>query len=125
MTTDPDVPDRWFVALRGRTAPEHEFDPVCLIVTERSDGVRLGLEQTAILRLCQSPTAIVEIAGVLRLPLGVVTLLVSDLLDAGHVTVRHPPTASASSGTGGGGRPGWQPLSAAMYERVLVGLRKL
>lgn len=125
MTSGPDVPDRWFVALGGRTSSHHTFDPVSLIITERVDGARLGLEQNAILRLCRSPTAVVEIAGVLRLPLGVVTVLLSDLLDTGHITVRHPRTAPAPSGAGGSGYLGWQPLSAAMYERVLVGLRRL
>lgn len=132
--TDADVPDRWFVALGGRTAPaaDHTCDAVSLIVTERSATAGLGLEEAAIVRLCTSPTAVVEIAAHLGLPLGMVTVLLSGLIDGGHVTARHPqvggaadPAPGADSACHGDSFPTWRPPEMALLERTLSGLRNL
>ncbi|WP_433855244.1 DUF742 domain-containing protein [Streptomyces kronopolitis] len=110
---DEDVPDRSFVVLGGRTAPGHQLDAVSLIVTERDDTASLGLEEAAIVRMCASPTGVVEIASRLRLPVGMAQILISGLLDQNRVTARHPPPATATAAQ----------HDVALLEEVLVGLR--
>ncbi|MGW6984008.1 DUF742 domain-containing protein [Streptomyces sp. NPDC054932] len=69
-------------------------------------------EMPAIVEACRRMRTIAEIAALLKLPLGVVRVLVSDLADQGRVRVY---------GTGHGtGRP-----ERALLERVLSGLRRL
>ncbi|MFJ6756383.1 MULTISPECIES: DUF742 domain-containing protein [unclassified Streptomyces] len=69
-------------------------------------------EMPAIVEVCRRMRTIAEIAALLKLPLGVVRVLVSDLADQGRVRVY---------GTGHGtGRP-----ERALLERVLSGLRRL
>ncbi|MFI7095399.1 DUF742 domain-containing protein [Streptomyces lydicus] len=111
MSDDWDVPDRSFVVLGGRTAADYELDAVSLIVTERDDTAGLGLEEAAIVRMCASPTGVVEIASRLRLPVGMVQVLISGLLDQNRVTARHPPAPAASG------------HDADLLREVLSGLR--
>nr|WSX49804.1 DUF742 domain-containing protein [Streptomyces sp. NBC_00974] len=69
-------------------------------------------EMPAIVEICRRMRTIAEIAALLKLPLGVVRVLVSDLADQGRIRVY---------GTGhGNGRP-----DRALLERVLSGLRRL
>ncbi|MDT0438656.1 MULTISPECIES: DUF742 domain-containing protein [Streptomyces] len=123
---DPDLPDRLFVALSGRTAPDpdHVFDPVSLIVAADHSGAGLGLEERAIIQACVRPLAVVEISAHLRLPLGAITVLLSGLLQQGHVSVRHPRTHTAAR-VGGTGFVSWQPPDLQLLERTLVALRNL
>lgn len=71
-------------------------------------------EMRAIVELCRRMRTVAEIAALLRMPLGVVRVLLSDLADQGKIRVY---------GTGtnhGAGRP-----DRALLERVLNGLRRL
>ncbi|WP_156726063.1 DUF742 domain-containing protein [Streptomyces apocyni] len=69
-------------------------------------------ELRAIVELCRRMRTVAEIAALLKMPLGVVRVLLSDLADQGKIRVY---------GTGHG--PG-QP-DRALLERVLGGLRRL
>lgn len=69
-------------------------------------------EVRAIVELCRRMRTVAEIAALLKMPLGVVRVLLSDLADQGKIRVY---------GTGHG--PG-QP-DRALLERVLSGLRRL
>lgn len=69
-------------------------------------------EMPAIVEVCRRMRTVAEVAALLKLPLGVVRVLVSDLADQGRIRVY---------GTGhGSGRP-----DRALLERVLDGLRRL
>jgi Protein of unknown function (DUF742) len=69
-------------------------------------------EESAIVSLCGSMRSVAEISALLRMPLGVVRVLLSDLADQGRIRVY---------GTGHGpGAP-----NRALLERVLSGLRRL
>ncbi|MGW1766955.1 DUF742 domain-containing protein [Streptomyces sp. NPDC002073] len=69
-------------------------------------------EMRAIVEVCRRMRTVAEIAALLKLPLGVVRVLISDLADQGRIRVY---------GTGhGSGRP-----ERALLERVLSGLRRL
>ncbi|MDT0400396.1 MULTISPECIES: DUF742 domain-containing protein [Streptomyces] len=77
-------------------------------------GVRVMPEMRAIVELCRRMRTVAEIAALLRMPLGVVRVLLSDLADQGKIRVY-------GTGTGHGtGRP-----DRALLERVLSGLRRL
>ncbi|MCQ4208309.1 MULTISPECIES: DUF742 domain-containing protein [Streptomyces] len=81
---------------------------------ELGKGTLSGImpEMRAIVELCRRMRTVAEIAALLKMPLGVVRVLLSDLADQGKIRVY---------GTGHG--PG-QP-DRALLERVLSGLRRL
>ncbi|NNH75786.1 DUF742 domain-containing protein [Nocardia uniformis] len=116
-----DTPDRLYTLTGGRTRPDSDaFDLVTLVVSECAPTIGMQSEHAAILRMCQAPTAVVEIAAELRIPVGIATILLSDLLHAGRITVRHPHTGPATPGAL------WSSVAdASTLEKVLVGLRKL
>ncbi|MEU6583983.1 DUF742 domain-containing protein [Nocardia sp. NPDC046763] len=117
MTRPDEDPDRLYTLTGGRSQPDSDaFDLVTLVVSE-CDPVRgMQSEHAAILDMCRAPTAVVEIAAELRLPVGITVILLSDLLHAGKITVRHPDHAARQ----------WNSLpDTDMLEKVLVGLRKL
>ncbi|MFB9461909.1 DUF742 domain-containing protein [Streptomyces cinereospinus] len=71
-------------------------------------------EMRAIVELCRRMRTVAEIAALLKMPLGVVRVLLSDLADQGKIRVY-------GTGTGHGtGRP-----DRVLLERVLSGLRRL
>ncbi|GAA0930682.1 DUF742 domain-containing protein [Streptomyces thermoalcalitolerans] len=75
---------------------------------------RVTPEMQAIVELCRRMRTVAEIAALLKMPLGVVRVLLSDLADQGRIRVY-------GTGTGHGtGRP-----DRALLERVLSGLRRL
>ncbi|AJE82374.1 MULTISPECIES: DUF742 domain-containing protein [Streptomyces] len=75
-------------------------------------STRVMPEMRAIVALCRRMRTVAEVAALLKMPLGVVRVLLSDLADQGKIRVY---------GTGHG--PG-QP-DRALLERVLDGLRRL
>ncbi|MGW1022975.1 MULTISPECIES: DUF742 domain-containing protein [Streptomyces] len=88
-------------------APEERLE-----LTNGSLSTRVMPEMRAIVELCRRMRTVAEIAALLKMPLGVVRVLLSDLADQGKIRVY---------GTGHG--PG-QP-NRALLERVLGGLRRL
>ncbi|WP_225846326.1 DUF742 domain-containing protein [Streptomyces sp. HPF1205] len=73
---------------------------------------RVMPEMRAIVELCRGMRSVAEISALLRIPLGVVRVLLGDLADQGRIRVY---------GTGHG--PGGP--DRALLERVLSGLRRL
>jgi hypothetical protein len=134
MTADRnDFPDRMFVILGGRTgpAPGNDFDLVSLIVTERGSEPGMQSEHAAILDLCERPTAVVEIAAKLGMPVSFVKILLSTLLDERRITARHPlpataPTPRQAAAAGRSRLPaGARIPDRNLVEKVLSGLRNL
>ncbi|WP_326597429.1 DUF742 domain-containing protein [Streptomyces sp. NBC_01803] len=112
-----DDPDRLYTLTGGRSrAGTDAFDLVTLVVSESEPTAGMQSEHVRILRMCRSPTAVVEIAAELRLPVTIVKILLSDLLATDRVTVRHPSTLAARDVA---------PPDPRLLEQVLVGLRKL
>ncbi|UNO41092.1 DUF742 domain-containing protein [Streptomyces sp. MST-110588] len=89
-------PDRLYTVTGGRSrAVDAEvFDLVTLIVSESAPTPGMQSEHVRILRMCEHPLSVVEISAALKLPVGVVRILLSDLLDTGRITARHPRTAA-------------------------------
>jgi hypothetical protein len=73
---------------------------------------RVMPEMRAIVELCRRMRSVAEISALLRMPLGVVRVLLSDLADQGRIRVY-----------GTGHAPGAP--DHALLERVLSGLRRL
>ncbi|MFD7918103.1 DUF742 domain-containing protein [Streptomyces sp. NPDC059740] len=92
-----DDPDRIYIVTggRSRSTAAHVFDLVTLIVSECEPAPGMQSEHVRILRLCKSPTAVVEVSAALGLPIGVVRILLADLLDTGRITARHPHSTTA------------------------------
>ncbi|MEU6544120.1 DUF742 domain-containing protein [Streptomyces sp. NPDC046859] len=83
-------------------------------LTNGSLSTKVMPELRAIVELCRRMRTVAEIAALLKMPLGVVRVLLSDLADQGKIRVY-------GTGTGhGAGRP-----DRALLERVLSGLRRL
>ncbi|ADI06988.1 MULTISPECIES: DUF742 domain-containing protein [Streptomyces] len=107
----------------GRTRSGHVLLVETFVATlETPDGAvepalsgpasRMVPEIRAIIDLCRRMRSVAEVSALLKIPLGVVRVLLSDLADQGKIRVY---------GTGRG--PG-QP-DRALLERVLSGLRRL
>lgn len=80
--------------------------------SRQSAGI-LQAEHQHVVELCRSPRSVAEVAALMRLPLGVVKVLLGDMAERGLVDVHQ--TASA-----GGVMP-----DLGLMERVLSGLRRL
>ncbi|MEV0381686.1 DUF742 domain-containing protein [Nonomuraea sp. NPDC050643] len=109
-------PDRLYVVTGGRSdVTDDGLDLVTLIVSECDPTPGTQSEHARILRLCRSPTAVVEIAAELRLPVSVVRILLCDLLDMGRITARNPRPVPAETHL----------PDPEFLKQVLLGLEKL
>ncbi|WP_020136615.1 DUF742 domain-containing protein [Streptomyces sp. 351MFTsu5.1] len=134
MTNRPDLPVRGGDRKPARVRPysltggRTRFGHVLLVETfvaaleapeERRELTNGSLksvmpELRAIVELCRRMRTVAEISALLKMPLGVVRVLLSDLADQGKIRVYGTGTAH------GTGRP-----DRALLERVLSGLRRL
>jgi hypothetical protein len=107
---------RHYAMTSGRTRPTRgEFDLITLIVAARGSGAAdssLQPELLAIIRICQRPVSVAELATELDLPAGTVRVLLGDLLDRGFIRTR-PPVPAAQLPT------------ERVFKAVLDGLRSL
>jgi hypothetical protein len=110
-----DSPDRLYTLTggRARSGPGSPFDLVTLVVAECDPVPGMQSEHATILRLTRLPTAVVELAAELKLPVSITKILLSDLLAAGRISARHPK------------KPPSGVLDPDVLEQVLVGLRNL
>ena len=119
LSPDDDGPSlvRPYAMVRGRTrAPGVAPIPVeAIVVTElSSDRSELVLERAAIARLCERPHSIAEVSALLRVPVGVIRVLVGDLETEGLVRVNLPLDPHADGA-----------VDRGLLERVLAGLEAL
>ncbi|MFI0483079.1 DUF742 domain-containing protein [Actinomadura sp. 9N215] len=104
------------VVTGGRARPSRNVFDVVTLVVATGDLPRTGLtpEQVQIVELCLGGAlSVAEISGHLGLPVGITRVLLSDLVDSGHLTTR----AGAP-----GARPAQQP-KVRLLQEVLDGLR--
>ncbi|MCP2259496.1 Protein of unknown function (DUF742) [Streptoalloteichus tenebrarius] len=107
---------RPYARTRGRTRPDYDLAIEALVSTsdrglDREAAVLA--EHRSICGLCVETRSVAEIAAHLRLPLGVVRVLIGDMAGLGLVMIHEGGVVS-------GDRP-----SLAFLERVLSGLRRL
>ncbi len=116
----PEPPDasivRAYAWTGGRTRSNINLEIETLVSandqSRQSTGI-LQAEHQRVVELCHSPRSVAEVAALMRLPLGVVKVLLGDMAERGLVDVHQ--TASA-----GGDAP-----DLGLMERVLSGLRRL
>ncbi len=114
---DTGAPDRLYTVTGGRSRADDSFDLVTLVVAESRPTPGMQSEHVRILDLCRHPTAVVEIAAELGLPITVVRILLGDLLVTGGITARHPPRPGRSTTAPN--------ADTALLQEVLHGLRNL
>jgi hypothetical protein len=88
---------RPYTVTRGRTRTRRTDLQMITLVIARAPVPRivpqlLGPEHVQILSMCQSPTSVAEVSARLALPLSVVKILLSDLIDRQLVTFRSAAT---------------------------------
>jgi hypothetical protein len=108
---------RPYALVRGRTrTTESATIPVeAIVVTEAdTDATTLVLERFAIAQLCRRPHSVAEVSAHLRVPVGVVRVLVADLVAEGLVHVNLPLDPRADG-----------VVDRVLLERVLAGLEAL
>lgn len=114
--TDTGTLMRPYARTRGRTRTDYDLEIETLVSTSERGRTQAGAcsaEHRSICGLCMEARSVAEIAALLRLPLGVVRVLVGDMANLGLLLIH-------SSGMLVGDRP-----SMEFLERVLSGLRKL
>jgi hypothetical protein len=103
---------RPYAMTSGRTQPSTPLDLLSM-VRATGEGIapsRLGVEHAKALALCQAPTSVAEIAGLLRRPVTVTKVVLSDLIELGAVIARFAPTEYSND--------------PAILEAVIDGLRR-
>ena len=105
---------RPYAVARGRTRPtRRDLELITLVVAVTAEpDADMDLEYAHILRVCQRPLSIAEVSATLDLPLVVIKVLLSDLIDGGHIIFRSPPQTSDFPKT-------------ELLQAVLDGIRKL
>jgi Protein of unknown function (DUF742) len=108
--TDEDLMIRPFLLTGGRTRPAEEAVRLEAQVVARGDATvdPMRFEALQILEACQHLISVAEVAARLRLPLGVVRVLVADLVAEEHLDLVQP-----------------QALSVALLERIRDRVRAL
>jgi hypothetical protein len=122
-----DRPVRPYVVTRGRVRPSRNtIRPETLLIV-RDAGQTLpasaSSEERALLRMCRRLLSLVEAAVHLQLPVSVVSIVASDLVDAGFLAMR---VSAGDHAAGPPGRPGDGPdrPDRQLLEEILNGLRR-
>jgi hypothetical protein len=109
-----DRPVRRYVLTGGRAAPtRNAIRPETLVIAARpgrSLPVSASREERALLGMCRRLLSLAEVAVHLELPVSVVVVVASDLVDSGYLSVRSPAAPA---------------VSREVLEELLNGLRKL
>jgi len=84
-----DVSVRPFMLTGGRTQPLHDGLRIetLLHAAPAALSAPLRFESQRIVQLCQAPMSIADLAVALRLPLGVVRVIVADLVTSGFLRI--------------------------------------
>ncbi|WP_017570699.1 DUF742 domain-containing protein [Nocardiopsis halotolerans] len=107
---------RPYVIAQGRDhADTVRLDMISVVIAAKRaevDEMALEPEQLRILELCQRPQSVAEVSAHLDIPVAVVKVLLSDLLNRGLALARAPYTAKS-------------PVSRDVLQAVLDGIQRL
>lgn len=104
---------RPYAMTHGRTKPSMPLELMSMVRATGRGMVgpsQLGVEHAKALELCQSPTSVAEVAGLLRRPVTVTKVVLSDLIELGAVIAKFTPTDYSND--------------PAVLEAVIDGLRR-
>jgi hypothetical protein len=90
---------RPFAMTRGRTRPgRYDLDMITLVVAMGSAYRDPGREPeyARILAACQRPVSVAEVSAAVDLPMVVVKVLLSDLIERGELLFRSPPRSQST-----------------------------
>lgn len=106
---------RPYAVTGGRTRSDTlGLELITLVVAMHAPSeVDLEPEYAEIMRLCQQPTSVVEVAARVDLPLQVVKVLLSDLISQRMIIFRSPSTSAS------------EPPSQHVLQAVLDGIKRL
>lgn len=93
---------------RSRHGPDMPVETLVTVTSSRRGVGSLQAEYRIAVDLAARPISIIEIGAALGVPVGVARVLVSDLVDTGHLTVHLPPSTGPAP---------------EVLERLLEGLR--
>jgi hypothetical protein len=108
---------RPYAVTRGRTSDvRHDLDMITLVIAVRSESSLQLVEPEYgdIVRLCQFPLSVAEVAAKLHLPLVVTKILIGDLINDGYLIFRSPPPATRAG-----------PPDIKLLQAVLDGIRRI
>jgi hypothetical protein len=90
---DDDLVVRPFMLTGGRTRPLHDGLRIetLLRAAPAALSAPLRFEARHIVELCQAPMSIADLAVALRVPLGVVRVIVADLVAEGYLAIEEQP----------------------------------
>lgn len=123
---EPAPPEEETAAVRpyaltgGRTRASYALELETLVSAKESvaahldQGPAMQFEHRQIVEECRAPRSVAEIAALLRVPVGVARVLISDAADAGLITVHKTVSGSDNA-----------EAHFMLMERVLSGLRRL
>ncbi len=104
----------------GRTGGEGDLIALEALVSATLEGLRLRWrfrwESAKIIELSRNETAVIELAALLEVPIGVVRVLVADLREKGAVNITEPPSE---------GMQGDRSEYAELLSKVLDGIKSL
>ena len=107
---------RPYVIAQGRDhADTVKLDMISVVIAAKRaevDELELEPEQLRILELCRRPQSVAEVSAHLEIPVAVVKVLLSDLLNRGLALARAPYTAKS-------------PVSRDVLQAVLDGIQRL
>lgn len=111
---------RPYTLVGGRTAGDGPAIALEALVSATVDGLRMRWryrwESAKIIELGRQETAVIELAALLEVPIGVVRVLVADLREKGAVRVTDPPSESPDTDVN---------EYTALLNKVLDGIRSL
>jgi Protein of unknown function (DUF742) len=106
---------RPYALVGGRTKPAGEyFDLIAMVTVRRVPASLPDLEpgHQDVLAMCEVPRSVADLAADLRLPLGVVRVILADLREYGLINIRPPASPTGL-------------LDANALRRIEDGLRRL
>lgn len=107
---------RPYAITSGRTAVNrYNLELITLVVALQPEvhGAVVDAEYARILRVCASPQSVAEIAALVDLPVCVVKVLISDLIDRRYVIFQASPPPTTAT------------VDLDLMQKVLDGIRKL
>ncbi len=84
---------RPYALTQGRTVPANrDLDMITLVVTVKDevDAVGMDADYVRILELCHQPMSVAELSAHMDVPIVVVKVLLSDLIERGEIVARTP-----------------------------------
>lgn len=110
---------RPYIMTGGRTGTDAQPIALEALVAATPDGLRsrshFQWESAEIIARSRRETAVVELAALMEVPIGVIRVLAGDLRDRGAVTITDPPSASEVG----------QEAYTDLLQKVLDGIKSL